>query len=427
MRLRILNEKAPGVLQYLPYGMTTIEMKVEPDVHTKGIITNSEPLYIYPQNRSNGSKDKVYVGYTDESRDFLILWGAGKEKGLEVNKHNIGKRLFLQILHRGSTLSTQTITFECNQLTNPFQTLKIVPAIEPSSDVGRMEMTREKGNKESISFRGNKIPIYYPRWFPPRPLENKNIEYCDVEIPQLSIKFKSKTEDHSIDSVDSNIDIFLDDHKIAEVTGDWHYSWPHAELFTVYDDNQYIVLRFWLYWIHTRYAKNSFLGKEGIVDHNLKSDEKARKGLWEQFSIECPDNERFDFLIDANKKKVIYLGTDFHYQESWYKIEDEEFVKARIANDVNTIEQLLKKLKDRFNQSKENFNPMTLLKELLRDPNKERNLTLFELPDTKAYIESNVVDKGNVTYRPIGFTRKHVPYSVNGKAVAELISSVVTS
>jgi hypothetical protein len=420
MRLRILNEIAPGILQYLPYGVTTIEMKIELDAHTRGILTDSS-FSIYTRNRPDSRKEKVYVGYADESKDFLVLWGAGKEEGLEVNKHNIAKRLFLQILHRGLTPSNQTITFCSSQSSDPLQTLKIVPAVEPNSEIARMEIMTQSGNTESISFKGNKIPMYYPRWFPPRPRENKSIEYYNVEVPRLSIKFKSRTEGNSFASVDSDIDIFLDRDKIAEVTGDWRYSWPHAEIFTVYGDAQYIVLRLWLYWIHTYYAKNSFHGKKGMVDNNMNEDEQARRTLWEQFNIECPDNERFDFLIDTDKKKVAYLGTDFHYQESWYKFEGDEFVRARIANDINIIEQLFKKLMDRFNQPKENFNPMTLLKELLRSPKMIRSLTLLES------VPSDEGNEGGKMYRPVGFTRKHVPYSVNGNAVAELISSVVTA
>jgi hypothetical protein len=435
MRLKILNEKAPNVLQYLPYGVTTIEMRIELDSNTIESIKHSGPVYIYPCNRSDSNEEnKLFVGYADESEDFLILWGAGKEKGLEVNEHNIGKRLFLQILHKGQTLDSQTISFCCSKLTVPINIIKIVPAVESSADVVRMETIREKEQQhrfnEIISFMGNKMPLYYPRWFPPRPLDNNNINYHDVEIPPITIKFKSKNDDiESIPSIDSNIDIFLSNDKIAEISGDWHYSWPHAELFTVFGDKKFIALRFWLYWIHTNYSKNSWFGREAVYDDKLPPDEQARKSLWESFNIESPDNERFDFLIDTNKKKVIWLGTDFHYQESWYKFatENEEFVKARIANDINTIEQVFRKLKDRFNQPKENYNPMTYLKEILKDPNRQKDLTLESVPDTKESVVSDVEDKGSVVYRPIGFTRKHVPYTVNGKAVAELISSVVTS
>ena len=153
-----------------------------------------------------------------------------------------------------------------------------------------------------------------------------------------------------------------------------------------------------------------------------------RRGWWESFDIECPDNERFDFLIDIKKERIIWLGTDFHYQESWYKIEEKEsFVKARIANDVNTIEQVFKNLKNRFTQTKENYDPMNRLKEILKEPEKQKNLILVDVPEIKEYTVSNLNDKGDVTYLAEGFTRKHVPYVQNGKPVAELVSSIVTS
>jgi hypothetical protein len=430
MHLKILNEIEPNVLQYLPFGITTIEMKIEED-------NNEADGFMYPINRTNG-ENKFFVGYADKSNEIIVLWGAGKEDGLQINQKNVRGRLFLQILHQGNDNDKKTISLMHNRLNRPLGTITLEPALE-NTNVVRMELTQE-GEYCKMSFKGNLMPSYYSRWFPPRPSDNNKIQYYDVESPPITINFESKiNDDNSSMNVNSDIVISLDNKKIAQITGDWHYSWLHPELFTIFGDSRYIVLRVWLYWIHKNFSRNIFLGGNAFAEKieeienakrkdKLPQDEEVRKGWWESFNIECPDNERFDFLIDMKKERIIWVGTDFHYQESWYKIEEKEsFVKARIANDVNTIEQVFKNLKNRFTQVKENYDPMTQLKCIVKEPEKQKNLILIDIPGIKEYTVSNLNYKGDVTYKAAGFTRKHIPYVQNGKLVAELVSSIVTS
>jgi hypothetical protein len=120
LNLRILNELEPNILQYLPYGVTTLEMKIEGDV--------DELLgHIYPNKRPNRDK-KLFVGFADQSEDFLVLWGAGSEEGLNVTNSNVNGRLFLQILHKGNTPDTQSITLCHSRTGMPITTIKLVPA-----------------------------------------------------------------------------------------------------------------------------------------------------------------------------------------------------------------------------------------------------------------------------------------------------------
>lgn len=70
---------------------------------------------------------------------------------------------------------------------------------------------------------------------------------------------------------------------------------------------------------------------------------------------------------------------------------------------------------------------MVRLKEILGMPEKREGLSAEEMPAIKEYTVSNTDNEGRVTYRARGFTRKHVPYCQNGKLVAELVSSIVTS
>lgn len=427
MNLRVLNESHPNVIPYLPYGVTTIEMKL--DANSKGIFG-----FIRPINRAD-PEDKMYVGYADESKDFLVLWGGGRESGLNINWQNFDGRLFLQVLHKGRLIDRQNITLCHDGTRDPISTIKLIPADE-SPNLVTMVLTKDEASKSYLlSFKGNKMPYYYSRWFPPRPTQNNEIKYYQVAAPQITIKFKFR-ENNFITSIDSDIDIFLEDTKIAQLTGDWRYSWPHAELFTIFGDTHYLVLRLWLYWVHGKFSKYNLYSENDQADKVKPArasdkpydNDQMSKTLWEAFDIECPDNERFDFLIDMKKKKITWLGTDFHYQELWYKFEDtESFVKARIAYPLNTIEQVLQRIRNRLNQPKENFDPMTLLRDILKEPTKEKSLTQEDMRKVREHEISNMDSNKSIAYRGVGFTRKHVPYAENGKLVTELMSSVVTS
>lgn len=392
LNLRVLNRIEPNILQYLPYGVTTLEMKTEGDL--------DEVLdYIYPSRRGGDRDKNLFVGFADQSDDFLVLWGGGSEGGLKVSNDNVSGRLFFQILHRGNNTDTQSITLCQSGTDMPITTIKLIPA-DDSINLVRMKMCPAKEGNEihEISFKGSRVPLYYPRWFPPRPLENEDIQYCDIDVPNIKIKFKVK-ENAFIPQVDSDIDIFLNDdpNPIARISEDWRYSSLHAELFTIFGDSDYLILRLWCYWINANFSFGGSL------------------------NIECPDYERFDFLIDMKKKKVTYVGTDFHYQEWWYKIDDgEDFTRAKIAGGIWTIERTLMSLRERFN-TKENFDPMTLLKVML----KQETPALAPMKILREYIQSN--RSRMEPYKAAGFFGKHIPYPENGRPVADLVSSIATS
>ena len=121
------------------------------------------------------------------------------------------------------------------------------------------------------------------------------------------------------------------------------------------------------------------------LSENIPPYDKNTKGLVDSINVECPDYERFDFLIDMKKKKIVWVGTDFHYQEWWFKIDEtERFVRAKIASGLWTIEHSLKSLIDRF-QPKENFDPMTLLRVMLKDAGTPSP----NVPTMKDYISIN--------------------------------------
>ena len=418
MNLKILNELKPNVLQYLPYGVTTLEIKIDGDM--------DELIgYICPIKIADRQK-KLFVGFADESEDFLVLWGAGSEAGLKLTDMNVSGRLYFQILHKGKSADVQSVTLCHSQTKEPICNITLVPA-EDSTNVSKMNISPDDRNGlKTITFKGSKVPMYYPRWFPPRPSENKKIQYSDIDAPNIKIKFKSK-DSNFIPEINSDIDIFLNDDHIAKIVDDWRYSSLHAEIFTIFGNADYFVLRVWFYWVNATFS-NTFRGDKIIVtrneairlSENTSPDDKKTKDFLDSINVECPDYERFDFLIDMKKKKIVWVGTDFHYQEWWFKIDETEpFVRAKIASGLWTIEHSLKSLIDRF-QPKENFDPMTVLRVMLKDARAQSP----NIPVLKEYI---LMNKNGHRPKAAGFLGKHIPYPENGRAVAELVSSIVTS
>ena len=193
-----------------------------------------------------------------------------------------------------------------------------------------------------------------------------------------------------------------------------------------------------MYWIHKNFSNNFFRSAYPTIFDVLdrpdklqsssqdEEEEQKKRGILESLDIEVPDIERFDFLIDIKNKKIIWLGTDFHYQEFWYFFENsyDKFVKARIGYHFETIVQVIKNLKDRMNPP-QNYDPMTTLKKMLEQKQDiKRKLTLVNIQDEIPKISSKHND---INTRGQGIGRKHIPYPENGIAAEELISSVVTA
>jgi hypothetical protein len=418
LNLKILNEIKPNILPYIPYGVTTLEIKIDGDI--------DELLgYIYPINTADIEK-KLFVGFADESEDFLVLWGAGSESGLRLTNTNVSGKLYFQILHKGKSADIQSVTLCHSQTKEPICNITLVPA-ENSTNVSKMDISPDdKNGLRTITFKGSKVPSYYPRWFPPRPSENEKIQYYETNAPNIKIKFKAK-DSNFIPEINSDIDIFLNDEPIAKIVDDWHYSSLHSEIFTIFGNADYFVLRVWFYWINATFS-NTFKGDKIIVTRNeairlrdnLSPDDNRTKDVLDSINVECPDYERFDFLIDMKKKKIVWVGTDFHYQEWWFKIDETEpLVRAKIASGLWTIEHSLKSLIDRF-KPKEDFDPMTLLRVMLKDA---------ETPSPNGPIMKDCISINENAPRPrgAGFLGKHIPYPENGRAVTELVSSIATS
>ena len=125
------------------------------------------------------------------------------------------------------------------------------------------------------------------------------------------------------------------------------------------------------------------------------------------------------------KKKIIWIGTDFHYQESWYKVDEtQEFSRARIANDADAVEiaivKGIKRLIEQFSpatNNKDEYNPIDYLKQIIRENQMTENMS--ERKDVP-------VTGSEIAHLREGITRKHIPYCENGQVGKGLVSSVIT-
>lgn len=399
---------------YLPFGITTLEMKVQSRA-------DEIPTSLYPRRRFNGGNDEYFVGFSDDSKNFLVIWGGGNEKGVRITSENIKKRIFLQIIHLGKIADSDKLSLTSDNSIEPIQKI----SLNPAQQIDPVRMQKDSDSKSPLQFEGSYVPQYYSRWFPPRiTLMPNSFPYVQMQIPPIKIKFKKTPEPYGI-GVGSDIKIYLENNLIAKINGDWHNSCFHAEIFSVLGDDNYFILRSWFYWIRKKFSNNLLLSLktlEGSIDANTK------RNLLLSYNIEVPDIERFDFLIDMKKARIIFMGTDFHYQETWYTFKDDGPVIAVIANDYRTIEQVIKKLRDRFNP-KANYDPITTLKKFI-EQNKTKNLIGLDIREEIRKVVENGSKSpsiSQVTKLAPGILRKHIPFTENGAPIPELTSSIVTS
>ncbi|GAF80028.1 unnamed protein product, partial [marine sediment metagenome] len=368
---------------------------------------------IRPRNHSIGDKDKQCVGFGDNTKDFLIVWGAGKEDGQKVNTDSAAGRFFFQVLHLRNMYGKESITL--THTAEPSWEQKVwLSTATNQSDVVRMKLSEMQYGNRHITFEGTKVPLYYPRWFPPRPNEGKRIEYKEIPYPKLSIEFKENDR-----SVYSPIFIYLhkdgNKEKICNIVGDLMYAWPHLELFALLPEQGIFVVRVWLYWIHKRFIGNYFYG---FSASDISEEGKYRK-IEQKLVLEIPDIERFDFILDTKLGKITWYGTDFHYQEHWGRIKG-DIVEARIAGGFDLVQTTIDRYPDRFKNG-DRYDLVEKLKNILSNEQKPESMKFESIPDMSL---SNAAERA-YEYRAFNI-KTHVPYVRNGEIAVDMISNIVS-
>jgi len=119
----------------------------------------------YPENMAEG-RNNYYLGYADDNKDFLVIWGAGMREGLKVNRSNADGRLFLNILHKGDNTAHGSLSLEHSNLIMPLSKIELIPSMVDAGVV-RMNQSRNGGILYHIIY-GKSYASIHPRWFPPR-------------------------------------------------------------------------------------------------------------------------------------------------------------------------------------------------------------------------------------------------------------------
>ena len=212
----------------MPFGVTTIEMTIE------GIVKKG---HIYPKKVSDGKNEKLHVGYPDDTKDILVVWGAGNKEGQYVDSQITG-RMFMQIIHLKNHLAKkQSLTFKHTSYFSWEQQIWLTGATD--DDILRMKEPIKSGDLKIILFHGKKVPLYYPRWFPPRPTAGQNLVYKEIPYPNITIEFREKNE-----IIVSPINIYLFNKqrkkKICSIDGNISHSKPHVEIFALIPDEKFL-------------------------------------------------------------------------------------------------------------------------------------------------------------------------------------------
>lgn len=388
LNLKFLNSKDNETIPFLPYGVSTIEFAVDGKCK-RGYLRPKNSTLLY-------SSTNKFVGYADDNENFLVVWGAGNEEG-QLIKTDSKDRMFLQLIHLRGENSDANITFEHTGLFNT----KKLKVFKPNNSPPFKEIIRlatdsadQRLRRKKSYFKGTHMPMYYPRWFPP-----KEIQYIKPDIhPIIQMEY---AEDET--GIISPIDIYLESDgqkkKICKVEGDLRYSHLHAEMFALFDDKNIFVLRFWLYWIHKNYRKDLL---SASVDF-WPEEQIDNLGFIDRISgLEVPDIERFDFIIDAEESKIILYGTDIHYQEYWGNIKD-SLVEAKIAGNVDLVTTTARLYPLRNLQNSKYYNPIEAVKEFIVKEKKKKFVPMT--------IEQKEIDE----LKSLGINiRAHVPYVERG-------------
>jgi hypothetical protein len=164
---------------------------------------------------------------------------------------------------------------------------------------------------DRLSFAGTQIADYVARWWPPASFAYRPAG----DLPErLSVRADADRLSLVLDADAAG----RDGTTLAEIKDhDWepgidlHRLRPcQPELFHFCGD-RYYVARFWFSWL------DKAIGPKH----------------------EVPDAERLDVLIDLEEARVSYMGTDFHYKETWGRLRPgEQVARAELGLGLSSVD-----------------------------------------------------------------------------------------
>ena len=156
-------------LNYIPFSISTIKLLIQNEEYF------DVDVLIKPTKFQND--DEFCGGFDDEKNGLKIIWGGGQENGLEtIVKANEKKYLFLFIFPTENlNLLKYNLTLQVNKTNAESNTesilekikIKLQP-IETVQLINNIAHQKIKSTSKStrITFDGNLVSSYYPRWYP---------------------------------------------------------------------------------------------------------------------------------------------------------------------------------------------------------------------------------------------------------------------
>jgi hypothetical protein len=400
-------------INYIPFSITTIKLLIQNE-------ENFDVNFLIKPLRFQNNDD-FCGGYDDEKNGLKIIWGGGQENGVEFTvKGNTYRYAFLFVFpETNSKLVDYNLTLQINKTTGDSNTnkleeikLKLFPIQtgQPINNIAHQRTTiNNSDNISKVTFEGNLVSHYYPRWFPELyGLIANTDNYYQSEPLIANISFKIYKKSHGLDK--DRIVLEFKEKERATIEGDMDGANYHIDIFKFNDS---FILRIWFLWI----SKKQFIDRNNLEP--LQEDVR-RKGI--SFNPELPDFERFDIVFSPDGN-ILAICTDFHWQEYWYKlVEDNTNMIGVIAKALHPIEESLGRL---FNRNFVENKYEDIITDLSKITSLSKNFNPQSICTDGEVIDTSLQNRKIPLVRGRNFFRSHVPYVRNGNILTNMISHVV--
>ena len=247
-----------------------------------------------------------------------------------------------------------------------------------------------------ITFDGNLVSSYYPRWYPELSDLFVNIDntyyHSEPSISNISFNIFKKSQGFDQD----RIVLEFKENEIAVIEGDMDGANYHIDIFKW---NNAFIVRLWFLWI----SKKQFRDNNNLEP--LQLDAKKR-GIFD--NPELPDFERFDIVI-SSRGTILAVCTDFHWQEYWYKLNDNMNMIGIVAKLFHPIDESLARLCNRNLVDNKYEN---IINDLQKITSLSKN---FDFNSKSIYVKGEEIEQSiqNRQKKPAqrgkNFFRSHVP------------------
>ena len=407
-------------VKYTPFSISTIKLLIQ------NFKECDVDILIKPTRYQND--DDFCGGFDDDNKGLKIIWGGGEENGVTTRvKGKEGKYAYFFVFPMDNfKLVEYDLTLQVNKTTVGFNGESTVEEIKiklyPMQTVQLVDdIVHEKKEKNSqsttITFEGNLVGKYYPRWYPEHYSlfnDNKNYYQIDSLISNISLKTFKKLEGQDND----RIILYFKQRKVGTIEGDMEGASYHIDVFKF---NNAFIIRIWFLWI----SKKQFREAKNLEPLEIKVAEE--RGIFD--NPELPDFERFDIVISSSNGAILSICTDFHWQEYWYKLNgsgDDVVMEGFIAKLLHPLDQSLARLLNRHfvdNNYKDIINNLRKITSLSENLDSKPDLIYVRGEEIEETVQEQ--QEKDIVARGRNFFRSHVPYVRNADILSNMISSIV--